>query len=155
VWLRQRKEQMAKTVLVLNGPNINMLGKRQPEVYGHETFADIEANCMNIGASLGLSVICKQSNYEGELITWIQEAREEFDAIVINPAAYSHTSIGILDPLHAFEGAVIEVHISNIHKREEFRHHSYVSLRADGIVVGCGTHGYDLGLRQAAHLLSK
>jgi 3-dehydroquinate dehydratase-2 len=155
VWLRQRKEQMAKTVLVLNGPNINMLGKRQPEVYGHETFADIEANCMNIGASLGLSVICKQSNYEGELITWIQEAREEFDAIVINPAAYSHTSIGILDALHAFEGAVIEVHISNIHKREEFRHHSYVSLRADGIVVGCGTHGYDLGLRQAAHLLSK
>jgi 3-dehydroquinate dehydratase-2 len=146
---------MAKTVLVLNGPNINMLGKRQPEVYGHETFADIEANCMNIGASLGLSVICKQSNYEGELITWIQEAREEFDAIVINPAAYSHTSIGILDALHAFEGAVIEVHISNIHKREEFRHHSYVSLRADGIVVGCGTHGYDLGLRQAAHLLSK
>jgi 3-dehydroquinate dehydratase-2 len=155
VWLRQRKEQMAKTVLVLNGPNINMLGKRQPEVYGHETFADIEANCMNIGASLGLSVICKQSNYEGELITWIQEAREEFDAIVINPAAYSHTSIGILDALHVFEGAVIEVHISNIHKREEFRHHSYVSLRADGIVVGCGTHGYDLGLRQAAHLLSK
>ena len=146
---------MAKTVLVLNGPNINMLGKRQPEVYGRETLADIEANCMNIGASLGLSVICKQSNYEGELITWIQEAREEFDAIVINPAAYSHTSIGILDALHAFEGAVIEVHISNIHKREEFRHHSYVSLRADGIVVGCGTHGYDLGLRQAAHLLSK
>jgi 3-dehydroquinate dehydratase-2 len=146
---------MAKTVLVLNGPNINMLGKRQPEVYGHETLADIEANCMNIGASLGLSVICKQSNYEGELITWIQEAREEFDAIVINPAAYIHTSIGILDALHAFEGAVIEVHISNIHKREEFRHHSYVSLRADGIVVGCGTHGYDLGLRQAAHLLSK
>lgn len=146
---------MAKTVLVLNGPNINMLGKRQPEVYGHETLADIEANCVNIGASLGLSVICKQSNYEGELITWIQEAREEFDAIVINPAAYSHTSIGILDALHAFEGAVIEVHISNIHKREEFRHHSYVSLRADGIVVGCGTYGYDLGLRQAAHLLSK
>lgn len=146
---------MAKTVLVLNGPNINMLGKRQPEVYGHETLVDIEANCVNIGASLGLSVICKQSNYEGELITWIQEAREEFDAIVINPAAYSHTSIGILDALHAFEGAVIEVHISNIHKREEFRHHSYVSLRADGIVVGCGTYGYDLGLRQAAHLLSK
>ena len=146
---------MAKTVLVQNGPNINMLGKRQPEVYGHETLADIEANCVNIGASLGLSVICKQSNYEGELITWIQEAREEFDAIVINPAAYSHTSIGILDALHAFEGAVIEVHISNIHKREEFRHHSYVSLRADGIVVGCGTHGYDLGLQQAAHLLSK
>ena len=146
---------MAKTVLVLNGPNINMLGKRQPEVYGHETLADIETNCVNIAASLGLSVTCKQSNYEGELITWIQEAREEFDAIVINPAAYSHTSIGILDALHAFEGAVIEVHISNIHKREEFRHHSYVSLRADGIVVGCGTHGYDLGLRQAAYLLSK
>ena len=146
---------MAKTVLVLNGPNINMLGKRQPEVYGHETLADIEANCVNIGASLGLSVACKQSNYEGELITWIQEAREEFNAIVINPAAYSHTSIGILDALYAFEGAVIEVHISNIHKREEFRHHSYVSLLADGIVVGCGTHGYDLGLRQAAHLLSK
>ena len=144
-----------KKVLVLNGPNINMLGKRQPEVYGYETVADIEQNCVNVGADLGLAVTCKQSNYEGELITWIQEAREEFDAIVMNPAAYSHTSIGILDALHAFEGAVIEVHISNIHKREEFRHHSYISLRADGIVVGCGTHGYELGLRQAAHLLSK
>jgi 3-dehydroquinate dehydratase-2 len=110
---------------------------------------------LNVGADLSLDVTCKQSNYEGELITWIQEAREEFDAIVMNPAAYSHTSIGILDALHAFEGAVIEVHISNIHKREEFRHHSYVSLRADGIVVGCGTHGYELGLRQVAHLLSK
>ena len=144
-----------KKVLVLNGPNINMLGKRQPEVYGYETLGDIEQNCVKVGADLGLAVTCKQSNYEGELITWIQEAREEFDAIVMNPAAYSHTSIGIMDALHAFEGVVIEVHISNIHKREEFRHHSYVSLRADGIVVGCGTHGYELGLRQAAHLLSK
>ena len=144
-----------KKVLVLNGPNINMLGKRQPEVYGYATLADIEQNCVNVGADLGLDVTCKQSNYEGELITWIQDAREEFDAIVMNPAAYSHTSIGILDALHAFEGTVIEVHISNIHKREDFRHHSYVSLRADGIVVGCGTHGYELGLRQAAHLLSK
>ena len=144
-----------KKVLVLNGPNINMLGKRQPEVYGYETLADIAQNCVNVGADLGLEVTCKQSNYEGELITWIQEAREEFDAIVTNPAAYSHTSIGILDAPHAFEGAVIEVHISNIHRREDFRHHSCVSLRADGIVVGCGTHGYELGLRQAAHLLSK
>ena len=144
-----------KKILVLNGPNINMLGKRQPEVYGYETLADIEQNCVSVGADLGLAVTCKQSNYEGELITWIQEAREEFDAIVMNPAAYSHTSIGIMDALHALEGAVIEVHISNIHKREKFRHHSYVSLRADGIVVGCGTHGYELGLRQAAHLLSE
>ena len=144
-----------KKVLVLNGPNINMLGKRQPEVYGYETLADLEQNCVKVGADLSLDITCKQSNYEGELITWIQEAREEFDAIVMNPAAYSHTSIGILDALQAFEGAVIEVHISNIHKREDFRHQSYVSLRADGIVVGCGTHGYELGLRQAAHLLSK
>ena len=102
-----------KKVLVLNGPNINMLGKRQPEVYGYETLADIEQNCVNVGTNLDLTVTCKQSNYEGELITWIQEAREEFDAIVMNPAAYSHTSIGILDALHAFEGTVIEVHISN------------------------------------------
>ena len=146
---------MAHKVLVLNGPNINMFGKRQPEVYGFETLSDIEATCIKNGVDMDLSVTCKQSNYEGELITWIQEAREEFDAIVMNPAAYSHTSIGILDALHAFEGPVIEVHISNIHKREGFRHHSYVSQRADGIVVGCGTHGYELGLRHAAHLLSK
>ena len=143
-----------KKVLVLNGPNINMLGKRQPEVYGYETLSDIEQNCVSVGADLGLAVTCKQSNYEGELITWIQEAREEFDAIVMNPAACSHTSIGILDALHAFEGAVIEVHISNIHKREEFRHHSYVSERADVVIVGAGMSGYELAMRHAVSVLT-
>ena len=144
---------MAKTVLVLNGPNLNLLGQRQPEIYGATTLGDVEAACKALGQDLGLDVRCQQSNHEGQLVDWIQDARGEAAAIVINPGAYSHTSVAILDALNAYEGTVIEVHISNIHKREAFRHHSYVSARADGVIAGCGTQGYDLALRRVAEVL--
>lgn len=144
---------MAKHVLLLNGPNLNLLGQRQPEIYGADTLADVEARCGDLAGSLGLGLTCRQSNSEGQLVDWIQEARGATDAIVINPGAYSHTSIAILDALNAFEGKVVEVHVSNIHAREDFRHFSYVTLRADGVIIGCGVHGYDLAMRQVAHLL--
>ncbi|MCB5411205.1 type II 3-dehydroquinate dehydratase [Pseudogemmobacter faecipullorum] len=144
---------MAKRVTLLNGPNLNLLGKRQPEIYGYETLADIEARVAALAAELGLEVAAHQSNHEGVLVDLIQAARGQSQAILINPAAYSHTSVAILDALNAFEGLVIEVHISNIHKREAFRHHSYVSSRADGVIAGCGSEGYLLGLRRIASLL--
>ncbi len=144
---------MTKLIHVLNGPNLNLLGKRQPEIYGAETLADVEAACAAMATDLGLTVKCLQSNHEGQLVDWIQAARDEAAGIVINPGAYSHTSIAILDALNAFDGKVIEVHISNIHEREAFRHHSYVSLRADGVIAGCGTEGYGLALRRLASLL--
>jgi len=144
---------MSPTVLVVNGPNLDLLGKRQPEVYGRETLADVEAACRALAADLGLAPRFHQSNSEGAIVDALHDARETADAVVINPGAYSHTSVAILDALNAFDGPVIEVHISNIHKRESFRHHSYVSLRADGIVVGCGTEGYLLALRRLATLL--
>ncbi|WP_210528014.1 type II 3-dehydroquinate dehydratase [Rubellimicrobium arenae] len=141
-------------VLILNGPNLNLLGKRQPEIYGRETLADVERDCAALGQDLGLQTRLLQSNHEGQIVDWIHEARETAQGIVINPGALTHTSVAILDALHAFEGPVIEVHISNVHKRESFRHHSYVSLRADGIIVGCGTQGYQLALRRLATLLT-
>jgi 3-dehydroquinate dehydratase-2 len=147
------KTAMRPRVLVVNGPNLNLLGKRQPEVYGHETLADVEEACRALGTDLGLEVACHQSNSEGAIVDALHAARETAAAVVINPGAYSHTSIAILDALNAFDGVVMEVHISNIHKREAFRHHSYVSLRADGIVVGCGTEGYLLALRRVASLV--
>ena len=152
---RKRKGRCAvsKLVYLMNGPNLNLLGQRQPEIYGATTLADVEAECTALAGELGLALKCFQSNSEGQLVDWIQQARAEAAAIVMNPGAYSHTSIAIFDALNAFEGKVIEVHVSNIHAREAFRHHSYVSLRADGIVIGCGTHGYQLALRQAAHAL--
>ena len=139
---------------ILNGPNLNLLGQRQPEVYGRETLDDVVAACRALGAELGLSVEAFQSNHEGEIVEMIHRARTAAQGIVINPGAYSHTSIAILDALNAFEGPVIEVHISNIHKRESFRHHSYVSLRAEGVIAGCGTEGYRLALRRLASLLA-
>ncbi|WP_152044610.1 type II 3-dehydroquinate dehydratase [Aureimonas psammosilenae] len=142
-------------VYVLNGPNLNLLGKRQPEIYGSETLADVERDCRVLADELGLSLRFHQSNHEGEIIDWIHEAREGAVAIVINPAAYTHTSVAILDALNAFEGTVIEVHISNVHKRESFRHHSFVSLRADGVIAGLGTEGYRLALRRVASLAAK
>jgi 3-dehydroquinate dehydratase-2 len=145
--------RMAKTVLILNGPNLNLLGQRQPEVYGRETLADVEAACTALAAELGFQAECRQSNHEGALVDWIQTARGNAAGIVINPGAYTHTSVAILDALNAYEGPVIEVHISNIHKREAFRHRSYVSLRADGVIAGCGTEGYLLALRRLATLL--
>ena len=142
-----------RDVLVLNGPNLNLLGQRQPEVYGRETLADVEAACRALAAELALGISFEQSNHEGALVDLIQGARGRCGAIVINPGAYSHTSVAILDALNAFEGVVIEVHVSNIHRREAFRHHSYVSLRADGVIAGCGTQGYLLALRRVAAVL--
>ena len=146
---------MSKPVYILNGPNLNLLGQRQPEIYGGETLADVVQACTDLAGSLGLTVKPLQSNHEGQLVDWIQEARLNGSAIVINPGAYSHTSVAILDALNAFDGPVIEVHISNIHKREAFRHPSFVSSRADGVIAGCGTQGYLLALRRVANLLAK
>jgi len=140
------------TIYVLNGPNLNLLGKRQPEIYGSETLADVEAATVSQAKTHGMEVRFLQSNAEYQLIDWIHEAREKAVAIVINPAAYTHTSVAILDALNTFEGPVIEVHISNVHKREEFRHHSFVSLRADGVIAGCGTQGYLLAIDRVARL---
>lgn len=144
---------MAATIWVLNGPNLNLLGKRQPEIYGRETLADIEQACRGLAIELGLELEFRQSNHEGELVGWIQEARERAAAILINPAAYTHTSVAILDALAAFEGPIVEVHLSNVHRREPFRHRSYVSLVATAVIAGCGSHGYLLALRHLAHLL--
>jgi 3-dehydroquinate dehydratase II len=146
---------MTKVITILNGPNLNLLGLRQPEIYGRETLDDVAASLSELAEDLGLTIKFQQSNHEGQLIDWIQEARGKSAGIIINPGALTHTSIGILDALHAFEAPVIEVHISNIHKREAFRHHSYVSLRADGVIAGCGIEGYDLALRRMANLVGK
>ncbi|MEC7761060.1 MAG: type II 3-dehydroquinate dehydratase [Pseudomonadota bacterium] len=145
---------MANTIHILNGPNLNLLGKRQPEIYGADTLADVEANCAKLGGELGLVTALFQSNHEGEIIDQIHRAREEAAGIIINAGAYTHTSVAILDALNTFEGRVIEVHISNIHAREPFRHHSYISARADGVIVGCGVEGYELALRRLATLLA-
>ncbi len=145
---------MAQTAYVLNGPNLNLLGKRQPEIYGDETLADVEAECRRVAGELGLVIEFHQSNREYELIEWIHEAREKATAgSVINPAAFTHTSVAILDALKTFEPPVIEVHISNVHQRESFRHHSFVSFRADGVIAGCGTQGYLFALQRLSHLL--
>jgi 3-dehydroquinate dehydratase II len=143
---------MSRVVYILNGPNLNLLGKRQPHIYGHETLADVERDCRALAAELGVEIVFRQTNREYEIIDWVHEAREQAAGIVINPAAFTHTSVAILDALNTFEGPVIEVHISNVHKREEFRHRSYVSLRADGVIAGLGAEGYRLGLRRVASL---
>ena len=144
---------MPKPVFILNGPNLNLLGLRQPEIYGTQTLEDVAELCAALAEDLGLSIRFHQSNHEGQLVDWVHEARSAGAAIIINPAAYSHTSVAILDALNAFDGPVIEVHISNIHKRETFRHHSFVSGRADGVIAGCGVDGYLLALRRVASLL--
>jgi 3-dehydroquinate dehydratase-2 len=133
---------MTVSILILNGPNLNLLGFREPEVYGHDTLADVEALCRSHAAKLGLAVDCRQSNHEGQLIDWVHEARTAFDGIVINPGAYSHTSIALLDALKGVQKPVVEVHLSNIHQRESFRHHSYISLAAKGVICGLGIQGY-------------
>ena len=144
---------MTKTIYILNGPNLNLLGKRQPEIYGHATLADVEANCRAVAGEFGLDCQLMQSNHEGQIIDWIHEARERAAGIIINPGAFTHTSVAILDALNTFEGPVLEVHISNIHKREAFRHHSYVSLRAEGVIAGFGVEGYALAMRRMGSLL--
>ncbi|MFJ4436547.1 type II 3-dehydroquinate dehydratase [Streptomyces sp. NPDC088923] len=141
-------------LMVLNGPNLNLLGKRQPEVYGTDTLADVEALCARTAEKLGGRTDARQSNHEGQLVDWVHEAREHHCGIVINPAAYSHTSVALLDALQACEGLpVVEVHLSNIHQRERFRHHSYVSLRADAVIAGCGLQGYGFAVERVAALL--
>lgn len=139
-----------RRIFVINGPNLNMLGTRQPEIYGSDTLADIEKGCREKAAALGLDVEFFQSNHEGEIVSAIQRARGCFDAVVINPAAYSHTSVAIMDALLACDMPVVEVHLSNIHRREEFRHFSYVSKAADGVICGFGKQGYLLALEAAA-----
>lgn len=146
---------MALSIYVLNGPNLNLLGLREPEIYGRQTLDDVCGLCEEAGNELGLNIVFRQSNAEHELIDWVHEAREIAGGIVINPAAYSHTSVALLDALNAFDGSVIEVHISNIHKRESFRHQSYVSARADAVIAGCGVEGYLLALRRMASLCGK
>jgi 3-dehydroquinate dehydratase-2 len=142
-----------RLVYVLNGPNLNLLGKRQPHIYGRQTLADIEAECRRLATELKLDIRFHQSNREYEIIDWIHEARETADGMVINPAAFTHTSVAILDALSACEFPIIEVHISNVHRREAFRHHSYVSGVASGVIAGFGAEGYTLALRRIAHLL--
>lgn len=144
---------MSRLIYILNGPNLNLLGKRQPHIYGHETLADVEAECRAVAAEHGLEVRFHQSNREYELIDWIHEARETAGGIIINPAAFTHTSVALLDALNTFEGPVIEVHISQVHKREPFRHHSYVSHRSDGVMAGFGTQGYVLAVLRLARLI--
>jgi 3-dehydroquinate dehydratase-2 len=146
---------MSRVVYLLNGPNLNLLGMRQPEIYGRETLADVERDCRALCADLKLDLRFFQSNREYELIDWIHEARDVAGGLVINPAAFTHTSVALLDALNAFDHPVIEIHISNVHKREEFRRHSYVSLRADGVIAGCGTQGYQLALRRLAALIDQ
>ena len=145
---------MSKQVHILNGPNLNLLGKREPHIYGDTTLVDVEKNCRALAADLGLEIEFSQSNAEHVLVDWIQAARETTDAIVINPAALTHTSVAILDALNMFDGPIIEVHISEVHKREDFRQVSFVSKRANGVIKGCGVEGYELALRRVASLLA-
>lgn len=145
---------MSKKILILNGPNLNLLGTREPEIYGSQTLKDVEAMCNKSALALDLEIDFRQSNHEGILVDWIQEARVSFDAIIINPAAYTHTSVAILDALSCVEKPIIEVHLSNIHKREEFRHISYVSKIATGVICGLGTDGYVIAMDSLSRILS-
>ncbi len=140
-------------VLLLNGPNLNLLGRREPDVYGTTTLADVEQTCRRVGAELGLEVDARQSNHEGVLIDAVQEAMTSFAGVVINPGGYTHTSVALRDALAAVPVPVIEVHISNVHAREAFRAHSYVSPVASAVIAGAGTHGYELALAHVARLV--
>lgn len=144
---------MSRIVYILNGPNLNLLGKRQPEVYGRETLADVAAACRAQAEALGLEVRFHQSNAEHQIVEWIQEAQQVAGGLIINPAAYTHTSIAILDALLTCEFPILEVHISNVYRREPFRHHSYVSKAAAGVLAGFGTQGYMLALQRMARLI--
>jgi 3-dehydroquinate dehydratase II len=143
------------TVFILNGPNLNLLGVREPSVYGHDTLADIEERCLARAAALDLQIDFRQTNHEGQLVDWIQEARESADGIILNAGALTHTSVAILDALSAAQLPVIEVHLSNIFRRESFRHHSYVSLAATGVICGLGAQGYERALDALANLIER
>jgi 3-dehydroquinate dehydratase-2 len=140
-------------ILILNGPNLNLLGTREPEIYGRETLADIERACTERAVALGLSIDMRQTNSEGQLVDWIQEGATGYAGIVINPAAYTHTSIAIMDALKMASCPVVELHLSNIFRREPFRQHSYVSPVASGVICGFGSHGYVLALEAIASLM--
>lgn len=156
---------MGTRIDIINGPNLNLLGRREPEIYGRETLAGIEAACRTLAERIGLELRFFQSNHEGALVDRIQAAiggapgqgvsGQGADGIIINPAAYTHTSVAILDALSAFDGPVIELHLSNVHRREGFRHHSYISARADAVITGCGAQGYELALWRMARLLGR
>ena len=144
---------MPKPVYVLNGPNLNMLGLREPQIYGSATLADVEKRVHARAAQLGLEADCRQSNIEGELVTWIQEGRDKASGIILNAGAYTHTSLALLDAINASELPAIEVHLSNVHRRESFRHHSYISLGARGVICGFGPKVYELALEAMAEIL--
>jgi 3-dehydroquinate dehydratase-2 len=146
---------MPKPIFVLNGPNLNLLGTREPALYGTETLEDVRRRTEARAQRLGLTVDFRQSNAEGELVGWIQEAREKAQGIILNAGAYTHTSIAILDALTAAEKPVIELHLSNVFRRESFRHHSYVSPAAQGVICGFGPMGYELAVEAMADLLEK
>jgi 3-dehydroquinate dehydratase-2 len=142
-------------LMILNGPNLNLLGVREPHIYGTTTLAAIEASCRELAGTLGASLAFHQSNHEGALVDLIQAARQQADAIIINPAAFSFTSIAILDALKAFDGPIVEVHISNIHARDELHRHSKLSTVAKGVICGLGPYGYIAAMLAAAHMLGK
>ncbi len=146
---------MPNAILVLNGPNLNLLGTRQPEIYGTQTLKEIERHCRRMEKGLDISTWWRQSNWEGQMIDWIQDAQKRAAGIVINAGAYAHTSIAILDALHAYKGPVIEVHMSRPSDREDFRHKSYVALRADEVIEGMGASGYEQALQNMSDLLRR
>ena len=147
--------QRSNAILCLNGPNLNMLGKREPEIYGSETLKDIEAATQSLAKQLKIKIEFRQSNHEGELVDWIQGARGKYSALMMNAGALTHTSVALLDALKLFTGPIVELHLSNIFRREDYRHHSFVSEAADGLVCGFGKDSYLLGLRAAVELIKR
>ena len=146
---------MAHSILILNGPNLNLLGTREPETYGRESLSDIEARCRKAADSLSITVDFRQSNHEGELVDWIQQAPGTHAGIIINAGGFTHTSVAIMDALLAINVPIIELHLSNIYRREEFRHHSYVSRVARGVICGLGSHGYELALQGMKNIVEQ
>jgi 3-dehydroquinate dehydratase-2 len=148
------KRNMTKSIVILNGPSLNLLGEREPDIYGTTTLADIEQMCRKNAEAQGLELLFfRQSNHEGQIIDWIQEARGKAAGLMINPAGFTSTSIAILDALKTFNGPIIEVHLSNIHQRESYRHHSYVSYAATGVIMGFGAQGYVRAIDALATML--
>ncbi len=145
---------MTSTIMIINGPNLNLLGSREPDVYGHQTLADIEASVRRRAETLGIAVDFRQSNSEGTLVDWVQEARQGAQGLIVNAGAYTHTSVALLDALNACDMPIVEVHLSHIHQRESFRHHSYVAPAADGMICGLGPIGYELALEAIAKRLA-
>ncbi len=145
---------MPKPIYILNGPNLNLLGTREPQIYGSTTLGEVEAACQQRAKSVGFEISFRQTNHEGELVDWIQEAVGAAGGIIINPAAYTHTSVAILDALKNFTGPIIELHISNPHQREEFRHRSFVTPVATATLAGFGVYGYGLAVEAMAHLIA-